>query len=42
MIGKYYFEMLLSSIQTGSLPTSCNRAVLSLLPKKGDLFCLKN
>lgn len=42
VIGKDYFEMLLSSIQTGSLPKSCNRAVLSLLPKKGDLYCLKN
>ncbi len=42
VIGKDYFEMLLSSLETGSLPKSCNRAVLSLLPKKGDLFCLKN
>ncbi len=41
VIGKYYFDMLLSSIQTGSLPKSCNRAVLSLLPNKGDLYCLK-
>ncbi len=42
VIGKDYFEMLLSSLKTESLPKSCNRAVLSLLPKKGDLFCLKN
>ncbi len=42
VIGKDYFEMLLGSLQTGSLPKSCSRAVLSLLPKKGDLFCLKN
>ncbi len=27
VIGKDYFEMLLSSLQTGSLPKSCNRAV---------------
>ncbi|KAJ3590726.1 hypothetical protein NHX12_008675, partial [Muraenolepis orangiensis] len=28
--------------RTGSLPVSCRRAVLSLLPKKGDLALLKN
>jgi len=42
VIGKDYFEMLLNSIQTWSLPKSCNRAVLSLLLKKVDLFSLKN
>ncbi|KAJ3614016.1 hypothetical protein NHX12_017593, partial [Muraenolepis orangiensis] len=28
--------------RTGSLPVSCRRAVLSLLPKKGDMALLKN
>jgi len=42
IIGKDYYEMILFSIQIGVLPTSCRRAVLSLLPKKGDLTLLKN
>ncbi len=28
--------------KSGVLPTSCQHAVLSLLPKKGDLALLKN
>lgn len=42
VIGNDYYEMILYSIQTGCLPISCRRAILSLLPKKGDLTLLKN
>ncbi len=37
-----YFEVLQKCCSEGNLPTSCQRAVLSLLPKKGDLTFLKN
>ncbi|CAM2097579.1 unnamed protein product [Caretta caretta] len=30
------------SLQSGVLPLSCRRAVLALLPKKGDLHNLRN
>ena len=33
---------LMVCFRTGSLPVSCKHAVLSLLPKKGDLALLKN
>lgn len=32
----------MSSFEQSLLPTSCRRAVLTLLPKKGDLSHLKN
>lgn len=32
--------VLRDSLRTGRLPLSCRRAVLTLLPKKGDLQCL--
>lgn len=35
-------EVFKSSYRKKELPTSCRRAVLSLLPKKGDLGLLKN
>lgn len=41
-IGTDLFEVLQECIQTGSLPKSCQRAILTLLPKKGDLTSLKN
>ncbi|KAL2103228.1 hypothetical protein ACEWY4_000096 [Coilia grayii] len=41
-LGRDYFEMLQECIKEGQLPTSSRRAVLSLLPKKGDLGLLKN
>ena len=41
-VGVDLYEVLLESHNRGSLPTSCRRAVLSLLPKKGDLALLKN
>lgn len=42
IIGDDYFEVLQKCFSEGVLPTSCQRAVLSLLPKKGDLTFLKN
>ncbi len=42
IIGDDYFEVLQKCCIEGNLPTSCQRAVLSLLPKKGDLTFLKN
>jgi len=36
------FDVFKSSYKRKELPTSCKRAVLSLLPKKGDLGLLKN
>jgi len=41
-IGHDYYDVLCESIGEGVLPTSCQYAVLSLLPKKGDLALLKN
>ncbi|KAK3539294.1 hypothetical protein QTP86_033724 [Hemibagrus guttatus] len=35
-------DVLWDSIRRGELPLSCRRAVLTLLPKKGDLTHLKN
>lgn len=37
-----FFGVFCESYRDGFLPTSCQRAVLSLLPKKGDLTLLKN
>ncbi len=41
-IGQDFYEVLLDCIRSKTLPISCRRAVLSLLPKKGDLGLLKN
>ena len=41
-LGPDLHSVLLECFRTGSLPVSCQRAVLSLLPKKGDLALLKN
>ncbi len=37
IIGSDYFEVVKDCIYKGILPKSCQRAVLALLPKKGDL-----
>ncbi|KAK3570639.1 hypothetical protein QTP86_024538 [Hemibagrus guttatus] len=42
VIGQDVLDVLQDSIQRGELPLSCRRAVLTLLPKKGDLTHLKN
>ncbi|KAI4886392.1 hypothetical protein NFI96_001747 [Prochilodus magdalenae] len=42
VIGEDLFSVLQASLHGQILPTSCKRAVLSLLPKKGDLCLLKN
>uniref|UniRef100_A0A3B3DKH2 Reverse transcriptase domain-containing protein n=1 Tax=Oryzias melastigma TaxID=30732 RepID=A0A3B3DKH2_ORYME len=42
ILGADLHQMALSCFSLGKLPTSCRRAVLSLLPKKGDLSLLKN
>ncbi len=42
ILGPDFHAVLLECFRTGSLPVSCQRAVLSLLPKKGDLALLKN
>ena len=41
-LGTDLWEVLQECSQTGLLPTTCRHAVLSLLPKKGDLSLLKN
>ncbi|KAK3509240.1 hypothetical protein QTP70_025587, partial [Hemibagrus guttatus] len=42
VIGQDVLDVLQDSIWRGELPLSCRRAVLTLLPKKGDLTHLKN
>ncbi len=42
IIGNIYFEVLQKSISEEILPLSCQRAVLTLLHKKGDLTHLRN
>ncbi|KAL7825670.1 hypothetical protein SRHO_G00334080 [Serrasalmus rhombeus] len=42
VLGQEVLEVLRVSVQEGKLPLSCRRAVLTLLPKKGDLMVLKN
>lgn len=42
ILGQDLYEVLIQSIKSGILPISCRRAVLSLLPKKGNLGLLKN
>ncbi|KAK3510558.1 hypothetical protein QTP70_010090 [Hemibagrus guttatus] len=40
--GQDVLDVLRGSIRRGELPLSCRRAVLTLLPKRGDLTHLKN
>ncbi|KAK3562249.1 hypothetical protein QTP86_032586, partial [Hemibagrus guttatus] len=42
VIGQDVLDVLRVSVRRGELPLSCRRAVLTLLPKKGDLTHLKN
>uniref|UniRef100_A0A3B5PV23 Reverse transcriptase domain-containing protein n=1 Tax=Xiphophorus maculatus TaxID=8083 RepID=A0A3B5PV23_XIPMA len=42
LLAQDMLEMYNESLATGSLPTSCRRAVITLLPKKGDLQEIKN
>ncbi|KAK3527725.1 hypothetical protein QTP86_001577, partial [Hemibagrus guttatus] len=42
VMGQDVLEVLNDSVNVGQLPLSCRRAVLTLLPKKGDLTHLKN
>ncbi|KAK3519448.1 hypothetical protein QTP70_029367 [Hemibagrus guttatus] len=42
VIGQDMLEVLRDSMNVGQLPLSCRRAILTLLPKKGDLTHLKN
>lgn len=42
IIGEDFYEVVLECFKNKVLPISCRRAVLSLLPKKGDLGLLKN
>ncbi len=42
LMGPDLYEAILECIKSNLLPISCRRAVLSLLPKKGDLGLLKN
>ena len=41
-IGPDFYEVIKACYIDGCLPVSCRRAVLSLLPKQGDLALLKN
>ncbi len=41
-VGPDLLEVLKESLASGRLPTSCRRAILTLLPKKGDLNDIKN
>lgn len=42
VIGPDFFEVVRESVRDHELPQSCRRAVITLLPKKGDLKDLKN
>jgi len=42
VLGDDLLEVINDSVARGSLPTSCRRAVIPLLPKKGDLTNIKN
>ena len=42
LIGEDLHSVFLECIDSGLLPLSCRRAVVTLLPKKGDLGALKN
>lgn len=42
VVGEDLLEVFNESLRTGLLPQSCRRAIITLLPKKGDLQDLKN
>lgn len=42
VLGEDFLDVLNESIAEGLLPVSCRRAVITLLPKKGDLQEIKN
>lgn len=42
VLGEDMLEVFQDSLNRGQLPLSCRRAVITLLPKKGDLQLLKN
>ncbi|KAI3364562.1 hypothetical protein L3Q82_011348, partial [Scortum barcoo] len=42
VLGEDLLEVIMDCLETGRLPLSCRRAVITLLPKKGDLQELKN
>ena len=42
VLGGDYAGVLGESVATGEMPLSWRRAIIALLPKKGDLRCLKN
>ncbi len=42
VLGEDFYSVIGECLQKGILPSSCQRAVLSLLPKTGDLGLLKN
>lgn len=42
LIGHDFYAVLLECVDKEILPLSCRRAVLTLIPKKGDLGLLKN
>ena len=42
LVGQDLLSVLTECLERGEMPTSCRRAVLSLLPKKGDLALLAN
>ncbi len=41
-LGQDFYEVAKECFENGFIPSSCRRAVLSLLPKKGDVGFLKN
>ena len=42
LLGPCLLIVFLESIKTGELPLSCRRAIISLIPKKGDLQLVEN
>jgi len=42
LIGEDLYAVFLESFNRGKLPLSCWRAIITLIPKKGDLGFLKN
>ncbi|MGH0177545.1 UNVERIFIED_CONTAM: hypothetical protein FKN15_075286, partial [Acipenser sinensis] len=42
LLGPAFARVLAEAYETGEMPLSMRRAVITLLPKKGDLRCLKN
>ncbi len=42
VLGQDFYEVAKECFENGFIPSSCRRAVLSLLPKKGDVGFLKN